>query len=378
MDGSALVEFLRVFFLLLGIEEEGLLPLPGDILQTRTETPLPEELPAELPSPELPEGVPLPRPPVEAEASGSATDGSEDLLHPSPPTEHVAEDAPTTEDVATKADETEDVEVVAEEPTVAALEEEHLDEPFTDIPEELEISDIVAEITEVPVLVPSPDGVDVASEAPEPEAAEIDLLSVGEDPVQGTEDGLLVLVPTTDGVDVASETPASEAAENKLPVGEDPAQAAEESNLATLPEAGQEVNPETPVDDADIDMGSPRPDEPAFEEGGMEDATECEGQEVKEETAAEAPPAEEDGPAAPEISTEDLEEEILLVNEDEVERPVTDSLSPAEPTTLLSPERESPFTRVSDVDPPSEGQPDIGIPSLAEVKTNWEKWQIIT
>ncbi|TNN54690.1 Interphotoreceptor matrix proteoglycan 2 [Liparis tanakae] len=341
------------------IEEEGLLPLPGDILQTRTETPLPEELPAELP-----EGVTLPRPPVEAEASGSGTDGSEDLLHPSPPTE-------TTEDVATKADETEDVAAVGEEPTVAALDEERLDEPFTDIPEELEISAIVAEITEVPVLVPTPDGVDVGSEAPEPEATEIDLLPVGKDPVQGTEDGLLVLVPTPDGVDVASETPASEAAETDLlPVGEDPVQAAEESNLATLPEAVEEVNPEPPVDEADIDMGSPRPDKPVVEEGGMEDATESEGQEAKEETAAEAPPVKEDGPAAPEISTEDLEEEeILLVNEEEVERPVTDSLSPAEPTALLSPERESPFTRVSDIHPPSERWPDIGIPSLAEIQT---------
>ncbi|XP_068590216.1 LOW QUALITY PROTEIN: interphotoreceptor matrix proteoglycan 2 [Cebidichthys violaceus] len=311
------------------IEEEGLLLLPWDTVRTAAvETPPPEELPAELPSPELPEGVTLPEPPVEVEASGLGTHDLEDQLHPSTPTEEGevslketgSEDGLITEDIAINSDaiseaEKEDVEVAAvgEELTVAALDEEHLNE----IPEELEISTIAAKTTEegLSVLVPPPEAVDEASEAPEPEAAETGLPPIGEDPVEG----------------------------------------AEESHLT-------DVNP---AEDADINMVSTYPEEPVFEEGGMEEATEREGQEVKEETAPAAPPAEEEGPAAPEISTEDLtEDEILLVNKDELEPPVTDYLNPAEPTAL-SPERESPFTRISEVDPPS----DVIIPSLVEIQT---------
>lgn len=299
-----------------------------DSVQTPVvETPPPEELPTELPSPELPEGVTLPEHPVEVEASGSGTDNLETLLRPSTPTaaaeeETVSEDGLITEDVTINADaiseaETKEVEAAAveEEPTTATLEEEHLDEVVvkeTEIPEEPEISTIAGETTEderLPALVPPPEAVDVASEASEPEAAETGLLPVGEDSVEGTE---------------------------------------EESNLTDVPPA--------------------------------EEATEKEGQEVKEETAPEAPPVEEEAPEAPavdeeapeapQISTEDLtEDEILLVNKDEPEPPVTDSLSPVQPTAL-SPERESPFTRISDVNPASEGQPDIGIPSLVEVKQN--------
>ncbi|XP_031725230.1 interphotoreceptor matrix proteoglycan 2 [Anarrhichthys ocellatus] len=307
------------------IEEEGLLPW-DTVRTTAVETLPPEEHPAELPFPELPEGVTLPEPPVAIEASGSGTDDLEDLLHPSTPTEEGAvsleetgsEDGLITEDIAINTDaiseaETEDVEVAAvgEELTVAALEEEHLDDIVVNeakIPEELEISTIAAETAEegLPVLVPPLEAVDEASDAPEPEAAET-----------------------------------------------------EESNLT-------DVNP---AEGADINMVSTYPEEPVFEEGGMEEATEREEQEVKEETAPEAPPAEEEGPAAPEMSTEDLtEDEILLVNKDELEPPVTDYLSPAEPTAL-SPERELPFTRISEVDPPSEGQPDVVIPSLGEIQT---------
>ncbi|KAM6955209.1 interphotoreceptor matrix proteoglycan 2 [Lycodopsis pacificus] len=320
------------------IEEEGL--LPWDTVRTAAvETPPPEELPAELPFPELPEGVTLPEPPVAIEASGSGTDDLEDLLHPSTPTEEGevslaetgSEDGLITGDIAINTDaiseaETEVVEVAAvgEELTVAALEEEHLDDIVVNVaksPEELEISTIAAETAEegLPVLVPPLEAVDEASDAPEPEAAETSLLPVGEDPAEGTE----------------------------------------ESNLT-------DVNP---AEDADINTVSTYPEEPVFEEGGMKEATEREGQEVKEETAPEAPPAEEEGPAAPEISTEDLtEDDILLVNKDELEPPVTDYLSPDEPTAL-SPERESPFTRISEVDPPSEGQPDVIVPSLVEIQT---------
>lgn len=92
---------------------------------------------------------------------------------------------------------------------------------------------------------------------------------------------------------------------------------------------------------------------------------ESEDQEVMEESLPEA--VEEEVPEAPELSTEDLtEDDILPVSKDELEPPVTEILIPAQPTAL-SPERGSPFTRIFDVQPATKGQPDIIIPSLAEV-----------
>uniref|UniRef100_A0A8P4PXE9 Interphotoreceptor matrix proteoglycan 2 n=1 Tax=Dicentrarchus labrax TaxID=13489 RepID=A0A8P4PXE9_DICLA len=336
-------------------EEEGLL-LEDTVQTPAVENPPPEELPAELPSPELPEGVTLPEPPVEVEASGSGADDLEDLLQPSTPTAAAAaaaeeesfeetgsEDGLVTEDVTINADVVSeavtagvDVVAVGEEPTITAVEEEHPDEVVVneaEIPEELEISTIAAETTEeegLPALVPPPESVDVAGEASEPEAAETGLLPLDEDSVEVTE---------------------------------------EESNLTDVPLDNEEVYPIQPVEDEDVNVVVTYPEEPVFEEAGMEEATESEGQEVKEETLPEAPAVEEETTAALEISTQDLtEDEILLVNEDEPKPPVTDFVSPAKPTAL-SPERESPFTRISDVDPAIEGQPDIIIPSLVEIQT---------
>ncbi|XP_074514145.1 interphotoreceptor matrix proteoglycan 2 [Sebastes fasciatus] len=370
------------------IEEEGL--LLGDIVQTpAVETPTPEELPAELPSPE-PEGITLPEPPVEVEASGSGTHDLEDELHPSPPTEDVEEEASheetgsedglITKDVSINVDaETEEVEVasVGKEPATATLDEVVVNE--AEIPVELEISTIEAETTEekeeeeeedLPALVPPPESVDVASEASEPEAAETGLLPVAEDSVEGTEEeSNLTDVPAHE--EVNPEEPAENAdIDVMLTYPEEPVfdegsieEATEsESNLTDVPPAHEEVNPEEPAENADIDVMLTYPEEPVFDEGGME---------VKEETTPEAPPVEEEGPAAPEISTEDLtEDEIILVNKDEP--PVTDPLSTVPPTSL-SPERESPFTRISDVDPVPEEQPDIIIiPSLVEIQTTNE------
>ncbi|TDH06724.1 hypothetical protein EPR50_G00116180 [Perca flavescens] len=302
-----------------GIEEEGLL------LWNTVQAPVVKENPpAELPSPELSEGVTLPEPPVEVEASGSGTDDLEVLLQPFISTEEEkevsleetgSEDGLITEDVTINAGaiseaETEEVEVAAvrEEPTTETLEEEHLDEVVVneaEILEGLEFSTIATETTEKegpPALI-STVAVDVASKESELEAGEIDLLPVGEDLVEGTEEEFTV-----------------------------------------VPSADEEVNPEQPAEDADIHVVLTYAEEPVFEAGGMEEATESEGQ---------APPVEEEGPAAPEISTRDLsDDDILLVN-----------MRPAQPTAL-SPERESPFTRISDV-----AQTDIIIPSLVEIQT---------
>lgn len=323
-----------------------------DTVQTlATDPPLPEELPAELTSPELPDDATLPEPPVEVEASGSGTDDLGVVLQPPTPAaaeeevsleETGSEDRLIITDVTIHANsipepETQEVEAAAveEEPTTATLEEEHLDEVVVDevqIQEELEISTIATETTEekgLPAPVPPLDAVDIASEVSEPEAAEKG--PVGEELVEGAE---------------------------------------EESNLTGVPSADKEVNPEEPAEDGDINVVLTYPEEPIFEEGGMEEVTESEGLEVKE-SPPEIPAVEEEAPDAPEISTEDLtEDEILLVNNDgEPEPPATDFLTPAQPTAL-SPERESPFTRISDADPVSEGQPDIIIPSVVEVTEN--------
>uniref|UniRef100_A0A4W6D9K5 Interphotoreceptor matrix proteoglycan 2 n=1 Tax=Lates calcarifer TaxID=8187 RepID=A0A4W6D9K5_LATCA len=140
----------------------------------------------------------------------------------------------------------------------------------------------------------------------------------------------------------------------------------EDLHLPVVPPADEEVNPE----DAAINVVFANPElsengeEPVFEDRGVEEATESEVREDPE--TPEAPVVE-----APKISTEDLtEDEILLVNKDEPE-PAIDSLSPAQPTAL-SPERESPFTRISDVNPASDGHPDIIIPSLVEIYTSNE------
>lgn len=305
--------------------------------------PPPEELPAELPSPELPEGATLPEPPVEVEASGSDTKDLEDLLQPAAPTAAAVEVSPEEtsseegliiESVTVIADTISDAEtkevdfaLVREEPTTAILEEVVVNK--AEIPEELEVSTVAAETTEeevLPALVEPPEAVDVASEASEPEAADVDLPSVDEDSVEVTE---------------------------------------EESNLTDVPSA--DVDPEQPAEEADVNVVLTYPEEPVLEE----EATVSEGPEVIEESVPEAPPIEEEGPAVPEISTEDLtEDEIILVNQDEPEPPVTDPLIPAQPTAL-SPERESPFTRISIVDAAPEGQPDIIVPSLVEVKQNY-------
>ncbi|XP_078119034.1 interphotoreceptor matrix proteoglycan 2 [Sander vitreus] len=400
-----------------GIEEEGLL------LWNTIQTPVvkknpPEELPAELP-----EGVALPEPPVEIEASASGTDDLEVLLQPSVSTEEEkevsleeigSEDWLITEDVTINAGaiseaETEEVEVAAvgEEPTTAPLEEEHLDEVVVneaEIPEGLELSTIATETTEKegpPALVSPTAAVDVASEESEPEAGETDLLPVGEDLVEGTEEEFTDVPSADEGIeeeftdvpsadegieeeftdvpsadegteeeftdvpsadegteeeftDVPSADEGTEEEFTDVPSADEgteeeftdvpSADEGTEEEFTDVPSADEEVNPEQPAEDANINVMLTYPEEPVFEAGGMGEATESEGQ---------APPVEEEGPAAPEISTVDLtDDESLLVN-----------MRPAQPTTL-SPERESPFTHISDV-----AQTDITIPSLVEIQT---------
>lgn len=325
-----------------------------DIVQTPAiDNPLPEEPPPELPSAELPEDITLPEPPVEPEAPGSGTGDLGDLLQPTTPTEEedmpleesVSEVGLVTEHAHTDADaiseaETKNVEGLGEQQNAVdtlTLEERNpadVGANEAEIPEELEITTIRTETTEegLPTLVPPPGAVDVVSEASEPDAAEIGHFPVDEGSVEGT---------------------------------------AEDSNVSHVSPVDKEVNFEQSEEDAptDVVLASHEPsgtgDESVFEDGGVEETTETKGPEVREAPEApEAPGEAIEATEAPLISTDELtEDEILLVIKEEPEPPV----SPAQPTTL-SPERESPYTYTSDIIPASEGQPDIIIPSLIEVK----------
>ncbi|XP_022595830.1 interphotoreceptor matrix proteoglycan 2 [Seriola dumerili] len=194
------------------------------------------------------------------------------------------------------------------------------------------------------------------------------------------EDGLITEDVAVDA-DATSEADTKEAGEEVTLEEDHPAEIdvneaeiPEELEISTIAaetteEEDEEVNPE----DAARNVVSENAEESVFEDGGVEEATEGEGQDVKEDPETPgAPVVDKEETEAPYISTEDLtEDEILLVNKDELVPPVTDSLSPAQPTTL-SPERESPFTRISDVDPASDVQPDIIIPALVEIQTSNE------
>ncbi|KAM3608409.1 uncharacterized protein V6R79_024659 [Siganus canaliculatus] len=304
-------------------EEEGL--ILDDTVQTPdVETPPPEELPA--PSPDLPEVVTLPEPPVEVEASGSDTDSQEDLLQPSEPT------AAVNAEVSVQETPPEEVEAAAVEEAPAASDQVVVNE--AESPEELHIATVASETTEeeiLPAVVPPPESIDVAGEESAPEAA-------GTDPAPGGD---------------SADSPE------------------EESNLTAAPSEDEDLNPVQTVEDTDVNVDVISPEEPAFEESDVGGETGSEGEEVIEEIMPEAPAVEEVAPEAPQISTEDLtEDEIILVNQEEPELPVTDILDPIQPTAL-SPERESPFTRISDINPAPEGQPD-SVPSLVEIQTFYE------
>ncbi|XP_067371454.1 interphotoreceptor matrix proteoglycan 2 isoform X1 [Channa argus] len=318
------------------IEEEGLL-LKETVQTPAVENPLPEDLPAEPPSVELPVDFTLPEPAVEPEASGSGTENPEDLLQATRATEKEAasleesasEDRMITEGVHIDSDaisETKDVTAQGGQPIatdIVTLKEKHPSEVVVnepEIPEEMKVSTITTETPEedgLPVLVPTPEL---------PSAAEICCLPVSEGSVDGTgEDSILSDVPPVD-VEVNLKEPGEDPATNVL-ANSEPSGISEESG---------------------------------FKEGGVEEATEAAGSEGKEE------------PEATKISTNDLtQDEILPVDKEGPKPPVKDSLSPVQPTTWSS-ERLIPFTRISDVIPESEGHPDNTIPSVVEMQTTNE------
>ncbi|XP_019207978.1 interphotoreceptor matrix proteoglycan 2 isoform X2 [Oreochromis niloticus] len=317
-----------------GIEKEGLL-LEDTVEIPSVEPPPPEDLPAILPG-----SFTLPEPPVETEASGSVPDVLEGLLEPSTTTpeeeemslgETASEEEVKTEEITINADVTSGAEEETFGPTAVPMEDENPDD-VVEIIEELEISTVITETKEekgLPAQIPIPGAVDITSEASQPEPTKMSLLPVGDNSVEGT---------------------------------------SEESNPADVPPANEEANTPKP-EDAAITVLSASPEEPVFEENGLEESIENQNQERKEEALSEAPVVLEEPPETPEISGEDLtDDEILLVNKDVPEPPVIDSLGPAQPTAL-SPERESPFTRISDVNPDFDDEPDTDKPLLVEIQT---------
>ncbi|KAM9851219.1 interphotoreceptor matrix proteoglycan 2 [Aulostomus maculatus] len=304
------------------IKEEGLL-LEDTVETPAVEKPTQGEVLTEISSPDVHEDLTLPEPPVGVEASGSGTGDLSDLLWPSPSTAPAEESS--LEVASVLITDVEEEEVVKDEEEEVVVNE-------AETPEELQVSTIATETIEedLPALVPAPNTVDVASEASQPESVDTVLPPASEDSVGGTADDS---APT--GVAVVNE----------------------------------EVDPEQTA----ISVVLSQPGEPALEDVGGHEATEgVGGEEVKEQTAPDPPVIIEEAPGAPEITAEDLtEDEILLVNTDGLEPSVMVPLSPAQPTALY-PERESPFTRVSDMNIASEGQPDIVITSLVEIQTSNE------
>ncbi|XP_026001410.1 interphotoreceptor matrix proteoglycan 2 isoform X3 [Astatotilapia calliptera] len=317
-----------------GIEKEGLL-LEDTVQIFSVEPPPPEDLPAELPG-----SVTLPEPPVEIEASGSVPDVLEGLIEPSTITpeeeemslgETASEEEVKTEEITINADVTSGAEEETFGPTAVPMEEENPDD-VVEIIEELEIFTVITETKEekgLPAQIPIPDAVDITSEASQPEPTKMSLLPVGDNSIEGT---------------------------------------SEESNPADIPPDNEEANTLRPENSA-INVLSASPEEPVFEENGLEESVENQDHERNEEALSEAPVVVEEPPETPEISREDLtDDEILLVNKDVPEPPVTDSLGPAQPTAL-SPERESPFTRISYVNPDFDDEPDTDMPLLVEIQT---------
>ncbi|KAF7657256.1 hypothetical protein LDENG_00029420 [Lucifuga dentata] len=250
------------------------------------------------PPEEFSESATVPQPPVETETFGSGVGKVEDLLQPS---SHASEDKVEIEVAAASEEPAEDM---------ATMKEDQLDEvSLPGIPEETTGGE------DLPALVPAPEAVDETS----------DLGSKASEPGDSMKEG-----------------------------------AEEDLNLPDAPPADEDVNPGQPEDNSVVNVVLDYPE--PFEESEIEEATEMEGQEVQELTASEVLVVEEVAQETPEISTEELEEDEILLVDNNAQSADTDS--PAQPTAL------SPVTHISDTSLSIEGQPDIAVPSIVETQTS--------
>ncbi|XP_038870488.1 interphotoreceptor matrix proteoglycan 2 [Salvelinus namaycush] len=278
------------------IEEEVL--LLGNTVST--ESPLLEDLPTDPTSPEQPEGATLPEPPVEIEASGSGVKVLKDL-HFQPEEEEAIEEEPAPEEELTIEEKVVPEEVIIEEDI-------QTEEAEAVVSEEDEVEEETVEV---------PDTVEVLEEEAGP-SEELEYSIIEMETIEEVEAPAFVPVERMEAPEPVGD----------LSVPENP------PAIATLPpdEPEEETNvvlayPEIPEYGVEIEsLEGPITEKPVTKE----DALEVE-EEVAEEVVVEVP----------DISEEDLvEDEILLVDEAAPE---------ATHTTPLSAEKESPFTRVSDV-----------------------------
>ncbi|XP_072300904.1 interphotoreceptor matrix proteoglycan 2 [Eucyclogobius newberryi] len=243
----------------------------------------------------------------EAEASGSDIKNLDDLFWTPSIEELPIEETAQTADVNTEDEETGEVKVSEVVPTLVHV-------PALD---EHNLQEIIESNFE----------------------AELELFTITTETIE--EEGLASLIPDPEVVDLTGEiTQAEETEVALLPVNELPIE--NEVKDLSPEEEGKNTNVVLPV-----------PGEAVIEESEPGEKTE------------EPLDSAEDIPEAPRISTEDLTDDgIILVNVN-----IKDSVNSAQPTALSS-EKESPFTRISDVNPASDVQPDIIITSTVEIQTS--------
>ncbi|CAL8266445.1 unnamed protein product [Lota lota] len=287
------------------IKEEGL--IPEDLsLTTAPESPPPEMLPCEVlpcevPSSERPEVITHPEPPVESEASGLEPDD--------PPSSF---ETFTTTKLKEDSSETTDDGLIGSQEEIAISENILVEqEILTDVQEEVGQESIAESVGE--------DKEEVLNVEDIPQ--EIEINTAVTETIQ-EEDHVLSVVVTT------------------------PAILEEEEDLPAI-----NVMPDPPEETANGEVKEEGED-PVVTGKETGDVTEQENEEVLVEVIPKDPEVEEkasDGLGIF-VSGDLTVDELLLVNQNEPEPPVTHSLHPV-PPTALSPERESPFTRISDVVP---------------------------
>ncbi|KAJ3592308.1 hypothetical protein NHX12_007436 [Muraenolepis orangiensis] len=285
-----------------GIEEEGLIPR-GSPLPPAPESTSPEELPAEAPSPWQPEAITLPEPLVETEASGSDPD-----------------DLPSSSEISTTTEAGEDSSEMTDdkEGLIGSQEENAISENT------LVEQDILTQVKkeEAQESIVESAGEDNAEEVlvvdnVEALSQEIDISTVVTETIEQEDLPVSVLVATPENI-------------------EDTGEATPSAGTVLLPEK-HEPSPEVTVEAPEAP--------PAVEEDLPE-------QPVQDDVIPQAPVGKEEASDGPGIfvSGDLADAEILLVSQNPSEPPVTHSLRPF-PPTALSPEREPPFTGVSDVVP---------------------------
>uniref|UniRef100_H3DC12 Interphotoreceptor matrix proteoglycan 2 n=1 Tax=Tetraodon nigroviridis TaxID=99883 RepID=H3DC12_TETNG len=261
------------------LEENAVLSPTADLSAAAPESGT-EEVSAEIPSSELPDIVTLPEPPVEVEASGSGD--LEEPVRPAAPTEadvpleHLEpHDGLVTGDDAIKAEAV----LEADKAEVEMVEEaaiQHVEMNEKEVLEESVITTIASKGTNeegLPAVVLPAEPLDLTKEAREPTSE------------------------TSSALDVESSE------------GDSNFSALTPSEVDNAEQPG-----EVPGEEADVEVVSTNPDVPVLEEDEVEEAAESKEQEVMEETLPEAPAVEMEGSESPQILTEDLaEDEILLI-----------------------------------------------------------------